>query len=86
MRRHDLDLVSLITGAVFLLVAVTHLLVAAENRNVDLDWLVPVVLVALGLAGLAGALRGGRSHDEPAVDQPAVDQPAVDKEDVVEES
>jgi hypothetical protein len=76
VRRHDLDPVSLITGAVFLVVAITHLLVASDDRGVDLDWLVPVVLVALGLAGLAGALRGSRSHEEPA----------VDRTDVVEES
>lgn len=81
MRRHDLDLVSLITGAVFLLVAVTHLLVAADDRSVDVRWLAPVVLVALGLAGLAGALRGSRSHDEPAVHQQV-----VDGQDVVEET
>jgi hypothetical protein len=60
VRRHDLDLVSLIAGAVFLLVAVSHLVGAAVDGDVDLGWLVPVLLVGLGLAGLAGALRSGR--------------------------
>jgi len=60
VRRHDLDLVSLITGAVFVLVAVSHLVGAAVDGDVDLGWLVPVVLVGLGVAGLAGALRSGR--------------------------
>jgi hypothetical protein len=57
MKRHDLDLVSLISGAVFVLVAVVHLLNAAADRGTDLAWLAPAVLVGLGVAGLAGALR-----------------------------
>jgi len=57
VRRHDLDLLSLIVGAVFLVVATTHLLVAASDRDTNLGWLFPVVLVGLGAAGIAGALR-----------------------------
>lgn len=57
MRRHDLDLLSLIVGAVFLTVATTHLLVAASDSDTSLGWLFPVVLVGLGAAGIAGALR-----------------------------
>ncbi len=58
MKRHDLDLVSLISGAVFAIVAVVHLAGAAADEGVDLAWLVPLALVGLGVAGLAGALRG----------------------------
>lgn len=65
MKRHDLDLLSLIAGAVFALVALTTLVGAANDESVDLGWLAPVVLVGLGIAGLAGALRSGRSEDEP---------------------
>ncbi len=57
MRRHDLDLLSLIVGVVFLVVATTHLLVAASDSDTNLGWLFPVVLVGLGAAGIAGALR-----------------------------
>ena len=64
MKRHDMDLVSLIAGAVFAVVALTHLVGAATGESVDLGWLVPVVLVGLGVAGLAGALRGSRSNGE----------------------
>jgi O-antigen/teichoic acid export membrane protein len=60
MKRHEIDLVSLIAGGVFLLVAVTHLVGAAAGDDPDLAWLLPVLLVGLGLAGLAGALRGVR--------------------------
>lgn len=65
MKRHDLDLVSLIAGTVFLLVAVSHLVGAATNESVDLGWLVPAAMVGLGVAGLAGAVRG-RPESEPA--------------------
>jgi hypothetical protein len=61
VRRHDLDWVYLISGGIFLLVAVTHLVGAAVDGSVDMGWLVPVLLVGLGAAGLAGALRRGRS-------------------------
>ncbi len=57
MRRHDLDLLSLIVGAVFVVVATTHLLAAASDSDTNLGWLFPVVLVGLGAAGIAGALR-----------------------------
>lgn len=67
MKRHDLDLVSLISGAVFVLVAVVHLLNAAADQGTDLAWLAPAVLVGLGIAGLAGALR---SPKEPVEAEP----------------
>lgn len=59
MKRHELDWFSLVAGAVFMVVAVTQLVDAATDASVDLGWLFPVGLVALGAAGLAGALRGG---------------------------
>lgn len=64
MKRHDLDLLSLIAGMVFAIVALAHLVGAATDESVHLGWLAPIVLVGLGVAGLAGALRGSRSHGE----------------------
>ena len=75
MRRHDLDLVSLITGVVFALVAVTHLVAATTGDSLDPLWLAPVLLIGLGVAGLAGALRGMGSGDEPTT---ADEGPATD--------
>ena len=60
MKRHDLDWVSLIAGTVFLLVAATHLVGAATDNRPDLRWLVPAMLVGIGVAGIAGAVRGVR--------------------------
>lgn len=71
MKRHELDPVSLIAGAVFALVAVAHLVAAETGEYLDVGWLVPVVLVGLGVAGLAGALRATRSEDQHALaDEP----------------
>ena len=64
MRRHDLDLVSLITGGVFALVAVGHLVGAVTGDSIDPLWLAPALLIGLGMAGLAGALRSGSRSDD----------------------
>ncbi len=70
MRRHELDLVSLITGAVFALVAVAHLVGAATGDSLDPLWLAPAFLIGLGVAGLAGALRSsGGAHDHRTDDR-----------------
>jgi hypothetical protein len=66
VRRHDLDLTSLICGVVFLLVAGTHLVAAASGEQVELVWLFPALLIGLGVAGLAGALRSKGRTDDPA--------------------
>jgi uncharacterized membrane protein (UPF0136 family) len=81
MRRHDLDLVSLIAGAVFALVAFSTLVGAATDGGVDLAWLAPIVLVGLGVAGLAGALRGSRSRDDQGLarESSAPESTAVDR-------
>jgi hypothetical protein len=64
VRRHELDWTYLIIGAVFLVVAVSHLVGAAVDSDTDLSWLLPALLVGIGAAGLAGALRRGRTAAE----------------------
>ena len=57
MRRHELDVFSLVAGLVLLIIATGHLLIETTSVHIDGRWLVPLVLVALGGAGLAGSLR-----------------------------
>lgn len=62
MRRHDLDVFSLVTGLVFVAVAIGHLLDETSDVSFDGRWVVPLVMVAIGVASLAGLARGrGRS-------------------------
>ena len=70
MRRHEIDWVSLIAGGVFLLVAATHLVGAAAGDDPDLRWLLPAMLVGLGIAGVTGAVRGVRGPRAAADDLP----------------
>ena len=73
MRRHRLDLFSLVTGVAFVAVAVLYLLESAGMVRVDGQLVIPLVLIALGAGGLAAALyrmagaRGGEKRaSEPA--------------------
>jgi cytochrome c oxidase subunit IV len=63
MRRHRLDLFSLLAGLIFLLVAGAYLADAAGVLTVRARYLVPLVLIALGSAGLIGAVHGRRRRD-----------------------
>jgi H+/Cl- antiporter ClcA len=68
MRRHAFDPISLVTGLVFLAIAVTYLVAAATGAHVSAGWVLPLGLIGLGLAGLAGSLRRGlrgQRDDEP---------------------
>ena len=56
MRRHELDLFSLVTGAAFVTVAVLYLLDAAGVLRVDGRLVIPLMLITLGVGGLAGAV------------------------------
>jgi len=56
MRRHDLDWVSLIAGLVFLVFAVTYTVVSLTDVTLDGRFVWPIVLVALGAAGVATAV------------------------------
>ena len=80
MRRHQTDFVSLVAGVLFLGVAVTYLVAASADYDVDLRWFGPALLIGLGLAGLAGSIRFGASNkDEPVLAEP-VDVPADEPE------
>jgi hypothetical protein len=69
MKPHRADLVSLVFGVVFVLIAVRQAI--AAWLDVDLPafgWLAAFALLTLGVVGLVGAVRGGREderHAEP---------------------
>ena len=69
MRRHELDIASLVMGVALLAVAVGVLVAEASGADVNLEWVLPAVLLGVGLAGLAGSLatsvtrRGTREND-----------------------
>lgn len=78
MKRHDTDFVSLVAGVLFLGVAVTYLVAAGADYDVDLRWFGPALLIGLGLAGLAGSVRFGASSSSETVAVEPVEEPARD--------
>jgi hypothetical protein len=62
VSRHDADLTSLIAGLVFTALGVTYLLDAMDVVEVQVRWAVPLTLIGLGIAGLAGSVM--RAHQE----------------------
>jgi hypothetical protein len=58
MRRHPTDLLSLLPGLVFVAVAATALAGGIDfELRLELDWVWPALLLAVGLALLAGLGR-----------------------------
>ena len=71
MRRHPLDVFSLLSGLLVLGFAVAYLVGAATEYRLDARLAVPLLLVGLGAAGLAGALVAQRRSDQALDDQRA---------------
>lgn len=69
MRRHDLDWVSLIAGLVFLAFATVYGLAALTDVSIDGRFVWPVVLVALGAAGVATAVTATAREEKAFADQ-----------------
>jgi len=69
VRRHELDIASLVGGLVFAGIAVAYLIGAATSVRIDAGWVLPIGLVGLGVAGLGGTLRAGlRGNERPDAD------------------
>jgi hypothetical protein len=73
VRRHETDAVSLVAGLLFLVVAAVHIAARSTDTDLNLRWMVPAVLVLLGVLGLLGALRYPRrdAGDLAAADEPS---------------
>ncbi len=61
MKRHPFDLTSFIFGAIFGGAAAVYLLADQLAWDVNGRWVLPVALILLGIAGIAGAVGGLRS-------------------------
>ena len=64
MRRHDLDWVSLIAGAVFTGLALVYIVTGVADVTLDGRFVWPVVLVALGAAGVATAVKANQREEQ----------------------
>ncbi|MER5637111.1 hypothetical protein ABT095_09150 [Kitasatospora sp. NPDC002227] len=56
MRKHPLDLFSLISGAFFAVIAVLYLVASLNDRTVNGHLVIPAAFITLGGAGLAAAV------------------------------
>jgi cytochrome c oxidase subunit IV len=64
VRKHPIDLFSLISGLLFVGFAAAYIIGAYTDLRLDARLALPLALVGLGLAGLAGALVAQRRSDQ----------------------
>jgi steroid 5-alpha reductase family enzyme len=83
VRKHELDVFSLLAGMVFVAVAVVHLVTANTTHTSDVRWVFPVAMVLVGLASLIGLVRRGVREPAPAQAAPS-SPPAPAPEEEVE--
>lgn len=67
MRRHSLDLLSLLFGLLFVAAAASFLFEAPAPDLLRLRWLAPAIGVILGVGLLRSALRGARDEGDEQV-------------------
>lgn len=68
MRRHPVDLISLLAGIAFSAAAVVLVLTAVTDLTLDPKLALPIGLVALGVLGLVSALVAQRSAAREAAE------------------
>ena len=64
MRKHSFDLVSCIAGLLFVGFAVAYIVGAYTDIRLDPRLALPLVLVGLGIAGLAASLLAQKRSDK----------------------
>jgi hypothetical protein len=70
MRRHEPDWTSLIAGVTFCAIAAAYLGGEITHRSLELRWVIPMLLIGLGVAGLAGTLVRARRLSDPVAPIP----------------
>jgi hypothetical protein len=66
MKRHRLDVFALAAGTFFVVLAIGFLLDGLGAWDVDVTWIAPVLLIALGLAGLVSTVGRASRPVPPA--------------------
>ncbi len=66
MKSHDLDVVSLIFGVLFAGLAIIYTIGAYADFTLNPRYVVPGILVGLGVAGLLGSIAAQRRTDRRA--------------------
>ncbi len=66
MSRHERDAVSLMGGLLLVLVALGALVDDLTPVRVDVAWVLPGLLVAIGVVGLLATTRRRPRDDDPA--------------------
>jgi hypothetical protein len=64
VRKHSFDLVSCVAGLLFIGFAIAYIVGAYTDVRIDPRLAVPLVLVMLGLAGLAASLLAQHRSDK----------------------
>jgi cytochrome c-type biogenesis protein CcmH/NrfF len=62
VKRHALDLVSLVPGLVFVVVGIVSLTGTLDVQRIDYMWVWPAIAIVLGIILLASLLRRGDSQ------------------------
>ena len=87
MKRHELDLTSVISGLIFAAVGVVFLIDLSPDYAARPRWIVALVLIGLGVAGLSStrkprlaAERSAAAEATPAEATPAAATPSATDE------
>jgi hypothetical protein len=81
MKRHETDWTSLIAGLTFCVIAVAYLGGEISGRSLELRWVIPLLLIGLGAAGVAGTVVRARRLTSPIGTAPVDAAPTADESD-----
>jgi hypothetical protein len=65
MKRHDIDVISLVSGLLFAGLGAVFALHALDVFSIDVRVVAPVVLIVLGIGGIAAALTSSARSAAP---------------------
>ena len=80
MRRHETDPVSFTAGLLFSAIGLTYLLPQVSDIEIETPWVVPALVIGLGVCGLLSALTSCTPEraDGPLANPDAPPEPYVD--------